>query len=91
MKGWRLEFILSCFEYRHIWLNIFKDYCHLSNKTKLEKKRKRKKGSVFSLKEFLFGVKVPIIHCFFLLAKSRKLARKKKPWRIQQMVFWEFI
>jgi hypothetical protein len=56
---------------------------------KKKEKKKKEKGSVlFSLKEFLFGV---IIQCFFFLAKFRKLARKRKPSRIQQRVFREFI
>jgi hypothetical protein len=51
----------------------------LEQQNKSGKKKKKKTGSMFSLKEFLFGVKVPtIIQCFFFLAKSRKLARKKK-------------
>ncbi len=31
------DFVLSYFEYRHIWLNIFMNFCHLSNITKLKK------------------------------------------------------
>ncbi len=34
------DFIFSYFECRQVWLNIFIDYCHLSNITKLKKKKK---------------------------------------------------
>jgi hypothetical protein len=33
-------FFVSYFDYRHIWLNTFMDACHLSNITKLKKKKK---------------------------------------------------
>ncbi len=39
------DFILSYFEYRQNWLNTFMYYCHLSNITKL----KRKKREIFLL------------------------------------------
>jgi hypothetical protein len=42
MKGCLRIFFVSYFDYRHIWLNIFMDACHLSNITKLKRKRKRK-------------------------------------------------
>jgi hypothetical protein len=32
-------FLLSYFLCRHIWLNILKDDCHLSNMTRLEKRK----------------------------------------------------
>ncbi len=35
-------FLLSYFEYCQIWLNIHMDDCHLSNITKLKKKKKKK-------------------------------------------------
>jgi hypothetical protein len=38
-------------EYRHIWLNIFKDYCHFCNKKTEKQKEKKKKAVCFSLKE----------------------------------------
>ncbi len=37
------DLILSCFEYRQIWLNIQMNYRHLSNVTKLTRKTAQKK------------------------------------------------
>ncbi len=34
------DLIFSYFECRQVWLNILVDYCHLSNITKLKKKKK---------------------------------------------------